>query len=182
MENFDAAGMNDVAVYAPVRIALLGLVRIVYGLLIGVMGGAVLWAWWAGDAKPQNPGDMPAWWMGLIGAGFAFAAFCLVSGGIGRIVSAFARGFFRAGPAGIFVRLPKIGWFGRFKTLEYRISWENVSQIVHFTHRTNLIPVATELRIELYSGGTLVIERRFFSPSAKEIQSRLLAIEAVAGR
>lgn len=183
MENFDAEGMESIAAYAPLRIALLGLVRTLFGLMIGVMAALTLWACWAGEMKPQNPGDMPAWWMYLVGAGLGFGAFCLVTGGIGRVVGAFARGcYFRAGQPGIAIRLPKMGWFGLFKVVEYRLGWENVKQIVHFTHRVNLIPVARELRIELYSGGTVVVERHFFSTGVKDIQQRLLAIQPVGAR
>lgn len=183
IENWAAAGMEDVAAYAPVRIVLLGLVRIVFGLLIVGIGAVAVWAAAAGDTKPKNPGDMPAWWMYVVGAGFAFGGFCLLSGGVGRIISAFARDcYFRGGPGGIAVRFPKHGWFGRYKTVEYRPGWDNVKQLVHFTHRVNLIPVSRALHIELKSGGTIVIDRYLFSSSVKQIQRRLLAIQALVGR
>jgi len=183
MENFDAVGMECIAVYSPVRIALLGLVRTIFGLLIGIMAAVAIWATLGGEMKPKNPGDMPEWWMFLVGAGLAFAAFCFVTGGVGRMLSAFARDcYFRAGPEGIAVRLPRNGWFGRYKMITHRLGWDQVKQFVHFTHRVNFIPVSTELRIVLYSGGVIVIERHFFSAGVKAIQRKLLTIQAVAAQ
>jgi hypothetical protein len=66
--------------------------------------------------------------------------------------------------------------------VEYRFKWEEIKQLVHFTHRINLIPVSRELRIEPREGKTVVVERFYFSESIKEIQRRLLAVQASAGR
>lgn len=183
VENLDAVGMQSITAYSPTRILLLGLVRTVFGLLIGVMAAVTIWACTAGEFKPTKPGDMPVWWMYLVGAALAFGAFVLVSGGIGRMVGAFARDcYFRAGPGGLAIRLPKNGWFGRFRVVEYRLRWPEINGLVHFTHRVNLIPVSTELRIELVSGATIVVERHFFGDSIKAIQQRLMTLHAVAGR
>jgi hypothetical protein len=174
--------MQPVTSYAPVRIVLLAVVRTIFGLLIGLMGALTLWATWGGEMRPIKPGDMPVWWIYLVGAALAFAGFCFVSGGLGRMVSAFARNcYFKAGPGGMAIRLPKQGWFGRFRLVEYNLRWNEIKQVVHFTHRINLIPVSSELRIELEAGGRVTIERHYFSSSVKQIQEELLTIRAVAG-
>ncbi len=183
MENFDATGMQTVTSYAPARIVLLAAMRTIFGLLIGLMGALAIWATWGGDMKPTQPGDMPVWWMYLVGAALSFTGFCFVSGGLGRIVSALARNcYFKAGPDGIAIRLPKQGWFGRFRLVEYNLRWNEIKQLIHFTHRINLIPVSAELRIELQAGGRVTIERHFFSSGVKEIQQKLSTIEAAVGR
>jgi len=183
LENFDAEGMQTVTSYAPARIVLLAVVRTIFGLLIGLMGALTIWATSTGDMKPTNPGDMPSWWMVLVGAALAFAGFCFVSGGVGRMVSAFARNcYFKAGPGGITIRLPKQGWFGRFRMVEHNLRWNEIKQLMHFTHRINLIPVATELRIEPRTGKAVEIQRHYFSASVKEIQQRLATIQAIAVR
>ncbi|MGA3334289.1 MAG: hypothetical protein ABSC62_09020 [Terracidiphilus sp.] len=183
MENFDATGMQIVTSYAPARIVLLAAMRTIFGLLIGLMGALAIWATWGGDMKPTQPGDMPVWWMYLVGAALAFTGFCFVSGGLGRIVSALARNcYFKAGPDGIAISLPQQGWFGRYRLVEYNLRWNEIKQLVHFTHRINLIPVSTELRIELQAGGRVTVERHFFSASVKEIQQKLSTIEAAVGR
>ena len=183
MENLDASGIQDVASYAPVQIALLGLVRIIYGLLLGVVGAAVLWAAARGEFEPTKPGDMPHWWMYVVGSGIAFAAFTFVSGGVGRVVSAFARGrYFRAGPDGLDIRLPKIRWFGLYRIVEHHLQWHQIERMVYVIHRHNLIPMARELQIEQYSGETVAVERHFFSDNIKIILQKLLHEQAMAGR
>ena len=182
MDDLTASGMQPVTVYAPVRTALLGLIRLIFGLLLGVTAGAVLWAVSAGDMKPTKPGDMPAWWMYLVGLGIAFAALCFVSGGIGRMVSAFAnKCCFLAGPVGLLIRAPKNGWFGRFTVLEHPIGWDEIEQIICFVNRVNMIPVSRELRIKLTGDRMVAIERHFFSASVKELQVRLLKMLEVEG-
>jgi glycosyltransferase involved in cell wall biosynthesis len=183
VENFDASGMQDVTSYARVQIALLGLVRIVFGLLLGVAGAAVLWATANGEFEPTKPGDMPHWWMYVVGSGVAFAAFVFATGGLGRFVSAFARGcYFRAGPDGIAIRLPKMRWFGLYRIVEHRLQWHQIKRFVYVIHRHNLIPMARELQIEVYSGETVAVERHFFSDNIKTIQQKLLQVQATVGR
>jgi len=176
--------MQDVTTYAPVRIALLGLLRVIFGLIVAVPAGLLIWIGPNGEAgATRAAGDMPAWWMFLIGLVLAFVAFSIATGGVGRIVSAFAEDcYLRAGPEGISVRLPVQGWFGRYKLTEYSFRWNEIKQLVHFTHRINLIPVSTELRIELLDGKTVTIKRHYFSASVKNIQQQLLTIQASVGR
>lgn len=183
MENLDARGMQSVTSYAPARIVLLAVARIIFGLLVGTMGAAVAWGAAHGEMKPTQPGDMPSWWMFLVGAALAFMGFCFVSGGLGRAVSAFARNcYIMAGPDGIAVRVPKQGWFGRFRMVEYVLRWNEIRQVVRFVQRINLIPVSSELRIEPQTGKRVAIPRHYFEASVKEIQQRLVAIQTTYGR
>lgn len=182
---FDArqSNMEDVTAYAPVRIALLGIARVIFGLLIAVMGVAVFWATASGDSAPRQPGDMPSWWMLLVGLVLGFVGFAFASGGVGRVISAFAQDcYFRAGPDGLAIRVPVQGWFGRFKLTEYNFQWSEIKQIVHFTHSVNLIPVSRELRIELETGKTVIIKSYYFSASVKSLQQQLVTIQASVGR
>jgi hypothetical protein len=179
----DASGMQSVTAYAPIRIVALGILKVIFGLLVGVIGAVLVVASWTGDMAPRQPGDLPPWWMMVVGSVLAFVAFSYVAGGVGRMISAFAGDcYFKAGPAGVAIRKPQQGWFGRFRMVEYRFKWEEIKQLVHFTHRINLIPVSRELRIEPREGKTVVVERFYFSESIKEIQRRLLAVQASAGR
>jgi hypothetical protein len=183
VENLDASGMQPITEYAPARIAILALIRLVFGLLLGVVAGAVLWAVSIGDMKPTKPGDMPSWWMFLVGLGLGLAALNFVAGGVGRIASAFARDcYFRAGPAGVAIRTPKNGWFGRYWIVEHRFGWSEIEQIVYFVQRINLIPVSRELRFALTGNRKIAIERHFFSANVKELQQKLLAMMEAAGR
>jgi hypothetical protein len=182
---FDArqSNMQDVTTYAPVRIALLGILRAIFGLLVALMGVVAVWATASGDSAPRQPGDMPSWWMFFIGLMLGFAAFCIFSGGVGRVLSAFAKDcYFRAGPDGLAIRLPVQGWFGRFRLTEYNFQWGEIKQLVHFTHSVNLIPVSRELRIELVEGKTVTIQRHYFSASVKTLQQQLLTIRASVGK
>jgi hypothetical protein len=157
---------------------------VIFGLIVAVPAGLLIWIGPNGEAgATRAPGDMPAWWMFLIGLVLAFVAFCIVTGGVGRMVSAFAEDcYFRAGPDGLAIRLPVQGWFGRFKMTEYSFRWNEIKQLVHFTHRINFIPVSRELRIELLDGKTITIKRHYFSASVKNLQQQLLTIQASVGR
>ena len=179
-----ASNMQDVTPYAPVRIALLGFLRMIFGLIVAVPAGLLIWIGPNGEAgATRAPGDMPAWWMFLIGLVLAFVAFCIVTGGVGRMVSAFAEDcYLRAGPDGVSIRFPMQGWFGRFKLTEYSFRWNEIKQLVHFTHRINFIPVSRELQIELVAGKTITIKRHYFSASVKNLQQQLLTIQASVGR
>ena len=182
---FDArqSNMKDVTTYAPVRIALLGILRAIFGLLVALMGVVAVWATASGDSAPRQPGDMPSWWMSLVGLVLGIVGFAIASGGLGRLVSAFAKDcYFRTGPEGIAVRLPVQGWFGRFRLTEYSFQWGEIKQLVHFTHSINLIPISRELRIELVEGKTVAIPRYYFSASVKALQQQLITIRASVGR
>jgi hypothetical protein len=183
---FDArqSNLQDVTTYAPVRIALLGILRLIFGLIVAVPAGLLIWIGPNGEAgAPRQPGDMPPWWMFFVGLVLGFVAFAIATGGVGRIVSAFAKDcYFRAGPDGIAVRLPVQGWFGRFRMTEYNFRWSEIRQLVHFTHSINLIPISRELRIELEDGKTAVIQRHYFSASVKSLQQQLVTIRASVGR
>ncbi len=182
---FDArqSSMRDLTAYAPVRVALTGIWRVIFGLLVMGMGALVIWATAGGDMKPTQPGDMPQWWMYVVGAGLGLFGLALVSGGIGRMISAFARGcYFRAGAEGMAVRLPKMGWFGRFTMVEYAFKWEEIELLTHFTRSLNLIPVARELHIRLYGGKEVTIERFYFSANVKRLQQELMSTRALAGK
>ena len=180
----EASGMRELTRYAPIRVALTGIWRVLFGLLLGVPAGLLIWIGPAGEqGAVRAPGDMPPWWMFLVGLVLAFIAFCFISGGAGRMVSAFARGcYFCAGPQGIAIRMPRRSWFGRFRLTEYNFKWNEIQQVVHFTHRLNLIPVSRELRIELNDGKTVVIERFYFAANVRSLQEELLTIEASVGR
>lgn len=184
MLNHYASGMRELTTYAPIRVALTGLWRVIFGALVGVPAGLLIWIGPAGErGAPRAAGDLPPWWMFGVGLVLAFVAFTFISGGVGRIVSSFARGcYFCAGPQGIAIRMPKRGWFGSFRLTEYTYQWNEVLQLVHFVHRLNLIPVATGLNIKLNDGKTLTIERFYFGAKAKDLQEQLFAIEALVGR
>jgi len=183
---FDArqSNLQDVTTYAPARIALLGILRVIFGLILAVPAGLLIWIGPNGEAgAPHNPGDMPPWWMFFVGLVLGFVSFAITMGGLGRVVSAFARDcYFRAGPDGIAIRLPVQGWFGRFRMTEYSFQWGEIRQLVHFTHSINLIPISRELRIELEDGKTVVIKRHYFSASVKSLQQKLATIRASVGR
>ena len=182
---FDArqSNMQDVTTYAPVRIALLGILRAIFGLLVALMGVVAVWATASGDSAPRQPGDMPSWWLSLVGLVLGFVGLAIASGGLGRLVSAFAKDcYFRAGADGLAIRLPVQGWFGRFRLTEYNFQWGEIKQLVHFTQSLNFIPISRELRIELENGKRVVIQRHYFSASVKNLQEQLLTIRASVGR
>jgi hypothetical protein len=124
---------------------------------------------------------MPAWWMFVVGLGFAVGALALITGGVGRIISSLARDcYFRAGTEGLAIRLPKQGWFGRFRMMEYQFKWAEIEQLIYFTRSVNLIPVARELHIRRYGGKEVTIERFYFSKSIKRLREELMALQAQA--
>ena len=183
MESVGVKGFDHITDNAPARIVTHGVVRLIFGLLIGGLGVLTIWAEATGDMTPTKPGDMPVWWMILVGAALAFTGFCFVSRAVGRIISAFARYcYISGGPAGIKFRMPKQAWFGRFRMVDYNFAWNEVKRLVYFTHRVNFIPVSTELRIELRNGKTVSIPRHYFSMSSKEIHQQLTRYSPSAGR
>ena len=183
---FDArqSNMKDLTAYAPFRVVLTGLWRIVFGALLAIPAGALIYIGPSGEpGATRAPGDMPAWWMFVVGLGLGVAALAFIAGGMGRIVSSLARDcYFRAGTDGLAIRLPRQGWFGRFKMMEYQYKWAEIEQLIHFTRSLNLIPVARELHIRLYGGKEVTIERFYFSKSIKRLREELMAIQAQAGQ
>ena len=177
------SNLQDVTSYAPGRIALLGMVKAIFGLLVTGMGVVAIYATAGGDMKPTHPGDMPQWWMILVGAGLAIFGLVVASGGVGRMLSALADGcYFKAGPEGLAVRLPKEGWLGRFRLVEYHFRWEEIEDLIYFTRSTHLIPVARELHIRLNSGNEVTIQRFYFAASIKSIREELMKIRTQAGK
>jgi hypothetical protein len=179
---FDArtSNLREVARYAPFQVVLTGLWRIAFGALVAIPAGLLIYMGPAGaPGAARAPGDMPAWWMFMVGLGLGVFAVAMITGGVGRMVSSL-RGdcFFRAGAEGIAIRLPKQGWFGRFRIVEHQYKWDEIEQMTHFTRRLNMIPIARELHIRLYGGKEVAIERFYFSKSIRRIQAELAAIRA----
>ncbi len=183
---FDArqSNLRDVSKYAPMRVALTGIWRIVFGALLAAPAGALIYIGPAGEqGTPRQHGDMPAWWLFFVGLVLLVTALGFLAGGVGRIVSAFAGGcYFRAGAEGFAVRLPRQGWFGSFKLTEYQFKWEEIEQLIYFTRRLNLVPVARELHIRVYGGQEIILERYYFSDNIKRILEALSELQARAGR
>jgi len=183
---FDArqSSMRDLTSYAPIRVALTGIWRVIFGLLLGIPAGLFIWIGPNGEAgAPHNPGDMPAWWMFVVGLGLGVVALAFVAGGLGRLVCAFMRScYFRAGAEGLAVRLPKQGWFGRFRLVEHQFRWEEIEQLIHHVSRLNLIPVASELHIRLFGGTEVIVERFYFSANTRRLREELLSEWARSGK
>ena len=178
------SNLQDVTKYSPIRVAMAGIRRVIFGMLLAVPGVAFVWLGPNGEpGATRAPGDMPAWWMFVVGLAFSFAAFCFITGGVGRIISAFMRDcYFRAGTEGMAIRVPKQGWFGRFKVMEYPYKWEEVERIINITRSVNFIPIGSELNIRVYGGKEITIERYYFSSSAKKLCADFLAARARAGK
>jgi hypothetical protein len=176
--------MQDLTSYSPIRVALTGIWRMIFGALLAIPGIALIWIGPNGEpGATRAPGDMPVWWMFVVGLVFAFAAFSFITGGVGRIISAFAQDcYFRAGPEGMTFRLPRQGWFGRYRLTEYAFRWNEIKQLMHFTHSLNLIPVSRELQVHLFEGKPIIVQRYYFKASVKSLQERLLTIAGSVGR
>jgi hypothetical protein len=175
--------MADLASYAPARIALAGLGRTLIGaipLAIAVLLAVVTSRM---PAVPKSAADPPPWLFAAIGLFFLLVGVLIFSGGIGRICCAFARNcHLRAGPQGMALRFPELGWLGRFRVREYSIPWRDVTRLVHFTYRISGIPTSRELRIQLRNGKTIKIPRYFFSQPIELVEHRLREIMAQAAR
>lgn len=180
----DSAGMADITAYAPGRIALAAFGRMLAGAV--VLGIAALFAVMTARMPelPKSAADPPPWLGAAIGAVFALVGTVIFTGGVGRLRCAFARDcHVRAGAAGIALRFPVLGWFGRYRLREARLAWTDIRDLVDFTYRINGIATAHELRIKTSRGETIRIPRYYFSDSAAVVQERLLAIlRGAAGR
>ncbi len=178
MENLEAGGTECVATYSPPRVASLGIARVVFGLLVAGSAFFIGRETAAGNIGHSGSAILPERWMYAVCAALAVGALCLIAGGVGRIVSSFARDcYFCAGLESIAVRLPWQGWLGSFHLVEYRIHWDEIRQIVSTTRRVNMIPVGRELRIERHQGKPISIEQHFFSADAQTIQQKLETIK-----
>jgi len=172
MERPYAKGFDFITEYAPARIATRGVVRLVFGLLIGGIGALAFWVTRPGSVHPAIPELLII----PVGAALVFAGLSFVSGAVGRITSAFARFcYICAGPAGIAFYMPRQGWFGNFQMVYCNFTWNEIERLVHFTRSVILIPVSAELRIELCDGETVSIPRHYFAVSSKEICNQLSA-------
>ncbi len=168
------SNLQPVTGYASARIFVVGLMRFLFGFLILTCGAVIVWVTIHGEMSAQKPGDMPGWWLLLVGLAFLLVGFAIASGGGGRMAAAFSSGCcFMAGPAGVFLRMPKLGWFGCYTVTEWSLTWEQIESLIHFTHRINLIPVSRELRIRIYGGQQITVPRYFFSASVKRNLARM---------
>jgi len=181
MPDFDMTAMHEVTRYSPIRILISAIWRLLFGAMLALPFYALIFAMMHSKNAQHSSADPPAGL--LIGVGIFFMLFVLavIGSAVGRIVSAFSRGcYFRAGNNGIAIRMPKRGWFGRFRLVEYNVPWSDVKNLVHFTYRINGIPSSTELRIERYSGKPVVVERIYFSIGPRFLQAHLLDLRAQA--
>ena len=184
---FDArqSNMQDVTTYSPIRVAMAGIKRVIFGALLAVPGVAIV-VWIGPNGEPgatRAPGDLGPLWFFFVGLVLAFVAFCFIAGGVGRVISAFVRDcYFRAGAEGMAIRVPLQGWFGRFKVMEYAYKWEEVERIINITRSVNFIPIGSELNLRVFGGKEITIERYYFSSSAKKLCAEFLAVRARAGK
>lgn len=183
---FDArqSNLRVVTIYAPIRVALTGIWRIVFGAILAAPAGAIIWMGPHGDSTaPRAPSDLGPVWFFCVGVALLVTAIGFLTGGVGRIVSAFASDcYFRAGVEGMAVRLPQQGWFGRFKLMEHQFKWEEIEHMTCITRQINLIPVARELNIRLYGGQEVIVERYYFSDGVKRILATLSELQAQVRR
>jgi len=173
--------MVEVAHYAPFRVFLAGLGRLAIGGVFLATCVLVFYIYFS--ERGSLPADRSTQEMvpvlPAVGAAFGLIALLVLPGAIGRIVSAFAKGFYiRAGLSGIEIRMPRRRWWGRYRRGTWRSRWDEIAKIVHYTSRINGIPSSQELRIELVGGSRLRIERYVFSESVASIQKSLLEIRA----
>jgi hypothetical protein len=183
MSSNETLDLHDLTTYSPVRVFLSGLWWLAFGGILAVTLYALIYAMARTAAASHSAADPPRWLIYGVVLLFGLWAFSCLSGGVGRIISAFSKNcFFRAGRDGISVRLPVRGWFGRFRYAEYWIKWSEVKQVVHFTYRTNGIATSTQLRIRLQDGTRLSVPRMYFSANVKWLQEQLLTIQASVGR
>jgi hypothetical protein len=132
------AGMIEVARYAPVRIVLVGIGRMIIGAVALALGALIVFITTRAPAAAPSAADRPAWLIPLIGAFFLFVGLAIFLGGVGRTLSAFARNcYLRASQEGIALRLPVQGWFGPFRLREFQLRWSEIAELVHFTYRVN---------------------------------------------
>jgi hypothetical protein len=183
MSNAVSMDMHDLTAYSPVRVFLAGFWRLLFGAVIGFAACVLIVVVAQTAGEPRTAEDFPPWLGIVAGSLLGLGAVAVLSAGLGRMISAFARNcYFRAGREGISVRLPRQRWFGRFRVVEYWFKWNEVDRVVHFTYKTNGIPTATELRIHLNNGTRLTVDRMYFSADVWSIQYQLVAIQKTVGR
>jgi Flp pilus assembly protein TadD len=173
--------MTDVARYAPARVFLAGVGRLLFGGVFLAVAALLLYVYFF--ARGTLPADRSTQEMipvlPALGAGFALVALLILPGAIGRMLSAFASGFhFRAGLAGIDVSMPVRRWWGGFRRGIWHIRWDEIETLVHRTSRIGGIPTSTELRIQRTDGKRLRVPRYLFSESVASIQQALLVRRA----
>jgi len=173
--------MVEVAHYAPVRVFLAGLGRLIFGGVFLTVCVVLFYIYLTErGALPSDRSTeemVPA--LPLVGAAFGLVALLILPGAIGRILSAFDRGYYiRGGISGVEICMPRRRWWGRYRRGTWRSRWEDIEKIVHYTSRINGIPSSQELRIYLVGGGRLRVERYVFAESVASIQRALLEIRA----
>lgn len=169
--------MTDVARFAPVRVFLVGVGRLIFGGVFLAVAAVLFYIYFT--ERHSLPGDrstqemVPA--LPIVGGVFAIVALLILAGAIGRILSAFSRRYyFRSGLSGIEICMPVRRWWGRYRPGIWHFRWEEIAKLVHFTSKINGIPTSTELRIQLTDGKRLRVERYVFSQSVATIQHLLL--------
>ena len=111
--------MTDIAGYAPVRIALAGLGRVLIGAIPLAMAVLLAVVTSRMPAVPKSAADPPPWLFAAIGVFFLLVGLAIFSGGIARVGCAFARNcYLRADAQGMALRLPELGWLGRYRMRE----------------------------------------------------------------
>jgi hypothetical protein len=184
----DAHAMSDVTAYAPIRVIASSIMTMIFGLMMFLVTASIV-----GLALPRllahpeesdpDHGGIPVWLVAGVAIIFGIVSLLNLSSAVGRIVSAFSRAcYFRAGPAGLAVRYPIQGWFGRFRLAEFRYRWDEIDDVILYIFRINTIPAGSALHIKLRNGYWLKIDRPYFSLSSRKLQKLLLAIQARAVR
>ena len=105
---------------------------------------------------------------------FLLVGLAIFSGGIARVGCAFARNcYLRADAQGMALRLPELGWFGRYRMRELSLPWRDVAQLIDFTSRVSGIATSRKLRVRLRNGSTIKLPRYFFAQPISFIEDRL---------
>lgn len=169
--------MVELTSYSPVRIFLSGVFRVLFSAPPFLVAGVFVAILLHPPKAAPTASDPPIWALGLIGLLFFVVGLSMLTGGIGRMISAFSRKCcFRTGPEGIVLRFPVRGWFGRYTVPEWKLRWDDVVQIYDFVYKINGIPTSSELRLRLRDGKTIKIPREYFAASPAVLAQHLPAM------
>jgi hypothetical protein len=177
--NQSPTGLEVIARYSRIRLAISGLWNLLFGLICLAVAVFPAFIVWKANQPDATPGVVP-WPVAFAGLVPLLLSWVTLPTGLNRLRAAFERDcYLRLGPQGVELRIPRENggvWHPfRYEVSRYVLPLDYFAEVVRHVTTVNGIPTGSQLRLKFKDDSGLRIDRCYFREGTRKIQTRLLS-------